>query len=92
MPKGEYDYETSKYSITARRSADLYVFCLLKEKIVEEINPLNSAHWEFYVVSTKELENQITHQKTITLSSLRRVAERCQYEEIKGKVLMLLKQ
>jgi hypothetical protein len=87
--KKEYDYETNTYSTTAKRSADLYVFCLLKEKDTNEVNPLNTAHWEFYVVSTKELDLHFPHQKTISLASLRRIAKPYSYDEIKGAVMLL---
>lgn len=82
----EYDYETNKYSPTAKRWADLYVFCLLKEKNINEINPLNATHWEFYLIRTEELDSHFPHQKTISLASLQRIAAPCSYDEIKKTV------
>jgi hypothetical protein len=80
--KKEYDYKSNKYSSAAARNADLYVFCLLKEKNPESINPLDTSQWEFYVVLTDELNNHFPNQKTITLSSLKRIATAISYRDL----------
>lgn len=84
--KREYDYNLNKYSSAAKRNADIYVFCLLKEKNPELINPLNTNQWEFYVVSTEELDNQFPQQKTITLSSLKKISEPLLYRQLKNAI------
>ncbi|WHY55745.1 hypothetical protein [Peribacillus simplex] len=81
--KKEYDYETNTYSPTIKRHADIYVFCLLKEKNLELIEPLNTTQWEFYVALTKDLDIHFPHQKTISLSSLKKIAQPSTYEELK---------
>jgi hypothetical protein len=78
----EYDYTLNKYSDTPMRHADIYVFCLLKEKNPDSINPLNTDQWEFYIVSTEKLNEQYPHQKTITLSSLNKLAEPVLYKDL----------
>ena len=55
------------------RQADVYVFCLLKHKDQETINPLNLDQWVFYVLATKKLNESVGSQKTITLSSLEKL-------------------
>jgi hypothetical protein len=88
--KKEYNYETNKYSPTVKRNADIYVFCLLKEKDVELIDALNIKQWKFYVVLTKELDNHFPQQKTISLTSLKKVTQPSTYEDLKKTVDDLL--
>lgn len=81
--KRKYDYSTRKYSTTIQRNADVYVFCLLKEKDVDNLDPLNLGHWEFYIVFTRELDEHFPEQKTISLATLEKVAQRTPYDGIK---------
>ena len=55
------------------RQADLYVFCLLAHRQPETINPLDLDQWEFYVLSTAQLDSQVGLQKSISLGSLKRL-------------------
>lgn len=88
--KKEYDYETNKYSEDIKRNADLYVFCLLKEKHVELIDPLKISQWEFFVSLTTGLDLHFPQHKTISLSSLKRIAKPCIYENLKKTIDDLL--
>ncbi|MEH6989358.1 hypothetical protein [Cytobacillus firmus] len=84
--KREYSYTTRKYSTEIRRHADIYIFCLLKEKDIDTLDPLNVSHWEFYIVLTKILDERFPTQKTISLSSLSKIAKPVRYGEIKPKI------
>jgi hypothetical protein len=84
--KKEYDYKTNTYCPDAARNADIYVFCLLKEKNPESINPLDTSQWEFYVVLTDELNNHFPNQKTVTLSSLKRIATAVSYGDLRSVI------
>lgn len=67
-----------------KRLSDFYVFCLLKHKNQETINPLNLNQWVFYVVKTTVLDKFVPNQKTISLSSLLKLEhEECKYNTIK---------
>jgi hypothetical protein len=88
--KREYDYTTRKYSTTIKRNADIYVFCLLKEKDIDHLDPLNMSHWEFYIVLTKELDKHFSEQKSINLASLSKLKEAIVFEEIKETMDKLL--
>lgn len=55
------------------RQADVYVFCLLAHRQPETINPLDLDQWEFYVLSTAQLDSQVGLQKSISLGSLKRL-------------------
>lgn len=63
--------ETGDYKENAplQRNSDVYVFCLYKAMKKDE-SPLNLDLWEFYVLSTKILDEKKPTQKTITLPSL----------------------
>lgn len=58
------------YNVEACRSADVYVFCLLKHKDQDTVNPLDLDQWEFYVLPTKTLNTERAQQATISLPSL----------------------
>ena len=53
-----------------KRHADVYVFCVLKHKDQETINPLDLAQWDFYPVATRKLDTSLGNQETISLGSL----------------------
>lgn len=84
--KREYSYTTRKYSTEIRRHADVYIFCLLKEKDIDTIGPLDINQWEFYIVLTKVLDQRYPSQKTISLSSLSKIAKPLKYVEIKQRI------
>lgn len=62
------------YAKEKKRQADVYVFCVLKHKEQDTINPLDLEQWDFYPVSTASLNKAVKGQKTICLA---RVAELC---------------
>ena len=62
------------YAKEKKRQADVYVFCVLKHKEQDTINPLDLEQWDFYPVSTAILNETVKGQKTICLA---RVAELC---------------
>ena len=72
-PTQGWDSESNEFSREVMRQADVYVFCLLKHKEQDTINPLNLDQWVFYVLPTKTLNESVGAQKSITLSSLERL-------------------
>ncbi len=69
-----------------RRIADVYVFCVLTPKDKRELDPLNLAQWDFYVLPTRILET-LGPQKTITLSALRELKpHECHHVELKETI------
>ena len=69
-PKISWDGETNTYNESANRNSDVYVFCVFACTDPSIANPLDLNQWEFYVLSTKILNDKIPKQKTITLRSL----------------------
>ena len=71
-----------------KRQADVYVFCVLKYKDQETINPLDLKQWDFYPVATSKLNSAFGEQKTVTLGSLRSRCKitPCSYLDLKGAI------
>ena len=70
----------------SKRHADIYVFCLLKHKERDTIDPLNMDQWEFYVVITKTLDTKLGNQKSISLNPLRKLTEPISYNQLAQKI------
>ena len=65
--------DTGTYGDGPERSAQVYVFCVLAERDPAKVNPLDICQWKFLVLPTRVLEEKVPTQKTIGLSSLRRL-------------------
>lgn len=65
-----WDSTTGEHGSDAKRSANVYVFCLLKTKDRTKADPLNLDEWEFYVVPTAWLDKRERSQTSVTLASL----------------------
>ncbi len=70
-PTFGWEAATNEYSSDKVRQSDVYVFCLLKHKDQETVNPLSLEQWQFYVISTKKLNEMLGQQKSISLSRLK---------------------
>lgn len=68
------------------RHSDIYVFCLLKEKDQQKINPLKLEQWDFYIIKTVELNRVFGEQKSVRLSSLQKLIEPKSYNQIREEV------
>ena len=69
-----------------KRVADVYVFCLLKHKCQETIDPLDVEQWEFYVVPTCLLDCKWPGRKRIGLVSLAGLTRATPYGELNNSV------
>ena len=67
----DWDPKTGQQSPTANRSSDVYVFALLAHTSVDSIDPLDLSQWEFYVVPTKVIDEELGNLQRIGLASLR---------------------
>lgn len=74
------------------RHADVYVFCLLKNKDQDTIDPLKMEQWEFYVVPTITLDNYERSEHSISLKSLKKLVIPIQYQELKEEINNAYKQ
>ena len=64
--KYAWDAETDTTDYEEKRHADVYVFCELHGD-----DPLDTAGWTFYVVSTAVLDQRLPNQKSIGVKPLR---------------------
>lgn len=67
-PSRAWDAETG-YDDKVMRQSDVYVFCVYASTTKED-TPLLLDQWEFYVLPTSMLNDNVSSQKTISLSSL----------------------
>lgn len=65
-----WDPTTNASSPTARRQADVYVFCLLAHLDQETIDPLDVTQWRFHVLATPELEEHFGEQSSVSLAAI----------------------
>ncbi len=73
QPTKGWDAKTNTYSSHRIRQSDIYVFCVLAHKDKNTIDPLNLNQWMFYILPTKTLNKVVGNQKSITLSSLKKL-------------------
>lgn len=79
--------EDNSYSQELKRQADIYIFCVLKHKDRDTINPLNIEQWDFYIVPTDIINKELGNQKTVKLSALKLIgASPVAFEKIKHTV------
>ncbi len=76
------DSITGKRSDVRKRTADVYVFCLLNHNDKQTIDPMNVNQWHFYVLATKELDNYTRSQHSITLKSLQGLTSPVLYDQL----------
>ena len=88
----EFDISPTRSSFsgpddTKRRWSDFYIFCVLKNKNQNTLNPLDLEQWEFYVLETKILNEKKPNQKKIRLNPLLKLNPiKCNYNELKGVI------
>lgn len=68
-----WDAAADTVSQECKRQADVYVFCLLSHTDKATVDPLNLDQWDFYVLSTRRINESLGRQKTVGLSSLLRL-------------------
>lgn len=69
-PAKGWDAATNISAVESGRSADVYVFCLLKEKDRSLVNPLNLDQWDFFILTTEQINQEKGMQKMIGINSL----------------------
>lgn len=68
----KYDYNSSAYNYDAElvRQADVYVFCVETCQNRNELNERDLSQWDFYVISSAQINKKLGAHKTVTLSKL----------------------
>ncbi|MFZ2239063.1 MAG: hypothetical protein WAV90_05910 [Gordonia amarae] len=86
-PAKGWDARTNTYADSAKRSADVYVFCVLNGVVREHVDPLDVAQWTFYVLPTSELNRKVPAQKNIRLEPLKALGPcQCTYDELSAAI------
>jgi len=86
-PSRAYDTEADKRMKTSTRSAEVYVFCLLAHKDKQTLDPTNLDQWEFYVLPTQKLSEELGNQQTLSLGRLLSLGPaKCSYGEISDTI------
>jgi hypothetical protein len=62
-----------------RRQADVYVFALFAHRELETLDPLDVSQWCFFVVPTSTLDARTRSQHSITLKTLKGLADELPY-------------
>ena len=70
QPSYAWDASTNTSLTERRRSANVYVFCLLHHADAATLDPLDLDQWRFYVLPTAILDQRFPRQKTMSLSTL----------------------
>lgn len=81
-----WNAETGELGAEAMRSADVYVFCLLKTVDRAKFDPLNLDEWEFYAVPTAWLNGRERSKSSITLASLRKNYEPVGFGDLQAAI------
>ena len=81
-----WEAATNDYSGELKRQADVYVFCLLKHRDQETLDPLDVDQWEFFVVATEVLDAELGPQKSLGLQRLKSIMRPLPYAEIAGAI------
>ena len=68
------------------RLADAYVFCLHVPERPTNENVIDPMRWDFWVVSGRKLDDELSPQKSVGLVTLDRLAKRIPWSDIKPAV------
>ena len=88
--KNAWDSATNTFANNVQRSADCYVFCLYAETDLAQANVFNIDAWEFYVITTAEINEVFGYQKSIALTRLRQICQPRNYDELRPTIDSLL--
>lgn len=86
-PSHAWDSASNVTLAEQRRTAHVYVFCVLAHRDKQTVDPLILNQWDFYVLPTSVLNKKCPRQKTISLSSLLRLNPAAvKYQELSDAV------
>ena len=86
----KYDFDADAFSYDAEtlRQSDVYVFCVETCKNPDALNERDLSQWDFYVISTVQINKTLGLQKTVSLSTLLKIgARKVTFCELKAAVL-----
>ncbi len=79
-PARAYNSKIGARESQSARNSTVYVFCLLAHRDKQTLDPINLDQWEFYVLPTQKLTDELGNQKTLSLNRLLRLGPiKCRY-------------
>lgn len=82
-PTRAWSSETNRQENISKRQADVYVFCLLKNQDQITLDPLNLEQWTFFVVSARQIDEQLPTAKGLSLKKLQSLSPvECSYKRL----------
>ncbi|MYF63571.1 MAG: hypothetical protein F4058_05265 [Rhodothermaceae bacterium] len=85
-PHGSWNAETEEFIEEKKRWADIYVFCVFEGE--NALDCLDTNKWDFYVIATRVLDQEVPQQKTIGLRSLIKLSpHKCSFEDLQKVIL-----
>ena len=87
-PARFWDSESNMLELDPKRHADIYVFCHLKHKDQNTIDPLKLEQWDFYILPTYCIDNYERSQSSITINSLKELTTPKKYSELKNSIII----
>lgn len=85
-----WNSQTNQYDTVSKRQADIYVFCHHCHTDQSTVNPLDVSQWNFYLLPTKVLDQNLAGQKSASLTTLKKLgAIACPFNEIHSSIITL---
>lgn len=81
-----WDAESNTFADHAMCSADCYVFCLFAATDHDQADMLDTNQWEFYVLTTAQIDQQLGYQKSISLNPLREMTKAVAYADLRTTI------
>ena len=78
--------DTNIYEKEPTRSADCYVFCFFNELVKDKANILDINSWDFYVIPTKRINEELHDQKSIGFKKLKNLCKPVSYSSLKVEI------
>ncbi len=78
--------ETGKFIGIKTRPSDYYIFCVLKHKDQDTIDPLDLNQWVFYVLPTSILNDKFRNASSMSLSILEKLTDPIDYNQLNSKI------
>ena len=88
--KMSWDAETNKTENEPKRAANCYVFCLYSETDSAKMNILNVSSWDFYILSTEQIERELKHQKSVGIKRIKTMCNPVDFSGLKNQVNHIL--
>jgi hypothetical protein len=84
------DPEPDTHGAERTRAADCYVFCLFSDRDQNAANVLDMNRWEFYVLSTQRINEELGSQKSVGLSRIQEMTGPVSLGQIRESVDLAL--